>query len=146
MVLPQLHHEDTIGIDNPSYSLYTGQGSDDILQPNPSYEVYKPNSKTTEDQYEYVRTTEFKKHHNREDDVNIESNPSYGMLRGEGNSNTGRNVIIEPNPSYKVVTRIENNTKTTPGSDVVTAPNLTKPNPHITDQNDDDYYLNFQLK
>jgi len=140
-----LHRKDTIRIDNPSYSLYTGQGSNDILQPNPSYDVNKPNSTTTEDQYEYVHPIEFNKspsHHDREDDINMESNPSYGMLRGEDNSNTGYNVIIEPNPSYKVVTRIGTNTKITPDSDVVTTPNMvyvSKSNPHITDQNDDDY-------
>ena len=33
-------------------------------------------------------------HHDREDDINMESNPSYRMLRGEDNSNTGYNVLL----------------------------------------------------
>jgi len=86
---------------NPSYGLYTGQCSDG-LQPNPSYYVNKGNSKITEHQYEYVHPTEFKKQpsqHGREDAVNIEPNPSYGVLKEEGSSNMGHDVIIEPNPS-----------------------------------------------
>jgi len=144
-MLPQLHREGTIEMDsNPSYGLCLAQGSDDVLQPNPSYDMNKANSKTIEDQYEYVRTTKFKKHplhHDREDDVNVEPNPSYGVLREEGSSNMGRDVIIEPNPSYQVPTRMETNNDTTPGCDVAITPNpayVAKPNPQIIDENDSD--------
>ncbi|XP_065896410.1 P-selectin-like [Dysidea avara] len=148
IVLLQLHREDTIRMNNPSYELYTS--SDVAIQPNPSYGVNKPNSKIAEDQYEYVQpmATEFTKHpsqHNREDDVNMESNPSYGVIKGEGNSNMGCDVIIKPNPSYEVAKRMGTNTKTTPGSDVAIAPNpaYDKSKPQIADyyDDDDDYIL-----
>ena len=135
-------------MNNPSYELYTS--SDVAIQPNPSYGVNKPNSKIAEDQYEYVQpmATEFTKHpsqHNREDDVNMESNPSYGVIKGEGNSNMGCDVIIKPNPSYEVAKRMGTNTKTTPGSDVAIAPNpaYDKSKPQIADyyDDDDDYIL-----
>jgi len=142
-MLPQLHREDSIKMDsNPSYELYTGQGSDDVLQPNPSYDVNKASSKTIEDHYEDVQTNEFKKnlsHHNsREDNINMESNPSYGEL---GSSNMDYDVIIEPNPSYQDPTRMETNDDTIPGCDVAITPNpayVAKPNPQIIDQNDSD--------
>jgi len=53
----------------------------------------------------------------------MESNPSYEVTRGKGNSNMGCDVTIEPNPSYGVATRMETNTKTTSGSDVTITPN-----------------------
>ena len=126
IILPQLHHEDTIKMDsNPSYGSYTRQGSNVVMRPNPSYGVNKPNNKITKDQYDYVQPTELTKHSShddREDDVKMESNPSYGVIRGEG-GNMGRDVVIEPNPSYGVTTRIGANTKTTPGSDVTITSN-----------------------
>ena len=145
IMLPQLHRVDII---NPSYGSYTGQGSSIAIQPNPSYGVNKLNSKITEYQCGYARPTELTKHpsHDDRDDVNMESNPSYGVIRGEGGSNMGCNVTIEsnpsygvirgeggsnmgcdvtiePNPSYGVATRMGTNTKTTPGSDVTITPN-----------------------
>jgi len=115
--LPQLHPENSIKMDsNPSYG--TGQGSNIGIQPNPSYGVNKPNNKITEDQYDYVQPTETTKHpsrDDREDDVKMESNPSYGVTR-ESNSNVGCDVTIQPNPSYGVA-------KTTSSSDVTLTPN-----------------------
>ncbi|XP_065900139.1 uncharacterized protein [Dysidea avara] len=111
IMLSQLHRDDTIKMDsNPSYGSYTGQGSNIAIQPNPSYGVNKRNNKITEDQYDYARPTELTKHpshDDRKDDVNMESNPSYGIIRGEGNNNMGCDVTIEP-PSYGVATRMAN--------------------------------------
>ena len=124
IMLPQLHRDDTIKMDsNPSYGSYTGQGSNIAIRPNPSYGVNKQNNKISEDQYDYARPTELTKHpscDDREGDVNMESNPSYGVIRGEG---MGYDVTIEPNPSYGVATRMGTSTKTTPGSDVTITPN-----------------------
>jgi len=122
IVLPQLHREDTISVNNPSYESYIVQGSDVVIQPNPSYDVHKSNP---EDQYEYVHTTEFNKHpsqHDKEDDVNMEPNPSYGVFRGQSNSKIGHDVNIEPNPSYKVATKMKTDTKTSPHSNFATTP------------------------
>jgi len=68
ITLPQLHNEDAIKMDsNPSYGSYTGQGSNVVMQPNPSYGVNKPNSKITENQYDYVQLTKQPSHDDRED-------------------------------------------------------------------------------
>jgi len=125
IILTQLYHEDTIKMDsNPSYGSYTGQGSNVTIKPNPYYGVNKPNNKITEDQYDYaVGIIKHPSHDDREDNVNMESNPSYGVTRGEGNSNMGCDITIEPNPSYGVATRMGTNTKTTSGSDVTITPN-----------------------
>ncbi|XP_065900911.1 uncharacterized protein [Dysidea avara] len=119
IVLPQLHRDDTIKMDsNPSYGSYTGQGSNIAIESNQSYGSKKPNRNVTKDQYDYARPTEFTNHpshHDRENHVYMEP---YGVIRGEGNSNMGCDITMESNPSYGVVTRMETNTKTTPGSDV----------------------------
>ena len=125
ITLPELYHEDFIKMDsNPSYESYTGKGSNIATQLSPSYSD-KLSNKIIEDQYDYAQPTELIKRssHDGEDDVNMESNPSYGLIRGEGNSSKGHDVAIEPNPSYGVTTRMGPNTKTTPGSDVTITPN-----------------------
>ena len=96
----QLHRDDTIKMDsNPAYESYTG------LQPNPSYDVNKPSRNTADDQYDYAQPTQLTEHHDREGNVSIQSNPSYGVIRGEGN-NIGDDVTVNPNPSYGVATRM----------------------------------------
>jgi len=141
-MIPQFHCDNAIKMDsNPSYGSYTGQKSNVVIHPNPSYGVNKP---ITVNQYDYVQSTEHLSHEDRDDVkmepnpsyevirgeggnmgcvVTIEPNPSYGVLRGEGNSNMGCDVTIEPNPSYGVTTRMGADTKTTAGSDVTITPN-----------------------
>ena len=88
------------------------------IQPNPSCGVNKPSNKIAGDQYEYIEPTELTKHsshEDREDDVKMQPNPSYEVIRGEGNSNmgcdtkttAGSDVNITPNPAYDSVNAIK---------------------------------------
>ena len=139
IVLPHLRREDTIKMDsNPSYHM--GQGTKVDLQPNPSYGVNKSGSKINDDEYDYVQSTEFAKHHDRGDDVNMETNPSCRVVKGEGNITMGHDVIIEPNPSYEISRGMITDTKATPDSDVIITPcpaydGVTEP---ATNECDDD--------
>ena len=107
ITVPQIHRDNTIKMEsNPAYGSCTG------LQPNPSYDVNKfPSRNTTEDQYDYAQPTQFSKHL-PQGDVNMQSNPSYGV----GN-NMGDDVTIDPNPSYGVAIRMEDSTKIDGDSD-----------------------------
>ena len=93
-MLPQLHRDDTIKMDsNPSYESYTGQSSNVAVQPNPSYDVSKPNRKIAEDQYEF-------------NDVAVEPNPSYGVAMTMGTNPktaTDSDVTVTLNPAYGCV-------------------------------------------
>jgi len=82
IVLPQIHHDDTIKMNsNSPYESYTRQG------------VTEPKRKTTENQYDYARSTDLAKHvhqshHDRGNYVHMESNPSYGVVTRTGTKAT----------------------------------------------------------
>ena len=63
-----------------SYSTINPGGSDVPITINPSYNVpTKPYSKTSEDDYNYVQPNEFVQHSNLEDNIKMDTNPSYGV-------------------------------------------------------------------
>ena len=64
-----------------SYSTIKPRGSDVPITSNPSYIVpyTKPYSKTSEDDYNYVQPNEFVQHSELEDNIKMQTNPSYGV-------------------------------------------------------------------
>ena len=63
-----------------SYSTINPGGSDVPITVNPSYNVpTKPYNKTSEDDYNYVQPNEFVQHSNLEDNIKMDTNPSYGV-------------------------------------------------------------------
>jgi len=93
IVLSQIHRDDTIKMDSTlSYESYTGQGCNVAVEPKP-YGMTKPNRKITENQYDYARPTDLTEHvhqlhHDRENYVHMESNPSYGVATRMGTKAT----------------------------------------------------------
>ena len=98
---------------NSSYGITTSSTNlNVIIQPNPSYDVTKPNRKTSEDQYGYMQPNEFVHnptiHHQTEDGtVKMEDNPSYRFTSREDKTisqGLDDEVKITPNPAYHSTT------------------------------------------
>ena len=72
------------------------------ISPNPAYETMKSHSKDSKD-YDYIKDDYLCIFHPHHDAINMESNPSYGFLKGTKSVDSDKMVLdvnIEPNPSY----------------------------------------------
>ena len=72
-----------------SYDTINPGGSDVPITTNPSYNVHtKLNSKTSEDDYNYVQPNKLIPNKHSEDTIKMDTNPSYGVNTGEDRATT----------------------------------------------------------